>query len=545
MSVEVKVGILFFLIAILAVAAGLFLTEITGRLGTYQLVVHFKDTKGLATAADVLLAGVSIGKVISVELSPDPKFPDHPVAVTLALRKNAALFESDKLVVDQGTLLGDKYVAVKRPSQREMASQGIRRGQRIAANTHLAGGSAAGFADLSEEMANLIAEARESITAVRLTYASPEIRESIALFLSNVTQASGQFHAISTNTLNLIATLNRVVEVNQASVTRTVGNIETASGEIKATVQQVREAINSIAAGPIPTQLLLMVANLRKTSEDVRASTEAIRGMICDTQNQERAQSLLADMAKTAKDVSEIAASMKELTTDEQVQSNVKATLENLKITTDNLREVTEATRQIMTSKENLEAINATIANLQTMSAQGVAVTQKADEALDRVDRTMTELGQVTSSLTPDQTIGTVRLEAVRGESLRADLNFDLRYGPDPYSFWRVGVRGLGANETLNLQRGMGLGKDAWMRAGIFGNRPGVAVDYRLSPSGVVELEAWHPGRNQLDLRTYWKLDSHYTVTAGIERFLMDNDPFIGLQRAIYTGPKPAPKAGE
>lgn len=541
MSVEVKVGILFFLIAILAVAAGLFLTESAGRLGTYEIVVHFKDANGLAPGGDVLLAGVSVGKVASVELSPSPRFPEQPVAVRLALKKNASLFVTDKIVVDQGALLGDKYIAVRRPTQRELEAQGAARGPRIAAKADVPGGPSAGFANLSEQMAALMVEARESIVAVKMTYASPEIREGIALFLRNVNQASGQFDTITGNTLTLIGTLNRVVAANQGAVSRSMSNIETATGEIKATIRQVQAAVDGIANGPLPTQLLLTVTNLRKISEEVRASTEAIRGMVCDTQNQERAQTLLADMAKTAKDVSEIAASLKKLTTDEQVQGNLKATLENVKITTDNLREVTEASKQLL-SKENLEAINATIANLRTMSTQGVEVTQKADQALSRVEQTMDQLGQLTTSLSPDQTTGTLRLEAARGEPLRSDLNVDLRYGNDPNSFWRVGARGVGASETLNLQRAFGVGKNAWVRAGIFGNKPGVAVDYRFAPSGTIELEAWQPGENRLDLRTYWQVDKNYKLTAGLESFLRDNDPFIGLERIIYLGPKPLPK---
>ncbi len=400
------------------------------------------------------------------------------------------------------------------------------------------GGPSAGFANLSEQVATLIAEAHDSIVALKLTYASPEIREGIALLMANVSRATGQFDAIAGNTQLLIGNLNKIVTANQGAVTRSIGNIEAATVEIKTITQQVRSAVDGIATGPIPAQLLVTALNLRTASEDVRASTEAIRGMVADTENQRRIESLLASLAQAGQDVAEISGSLKTLTADEQLQSDIRATLENVKITTENLREVTEASRQIITSKENLEAINATIANLRTISEQGLGVTAKADQALTRVERTMDELGQVTTAISPDQLTGRLRMEAAHAAPLRADIDFDLRYGADPYRFWRVGVRGFGRNETLNLQYSFPLGQDTWARAGIFGNRPGVALNYRLSPRAVLELEAWDPGDNRLDLRTYWQLGRDYALTAGLERVLRDNEPFVGLAREVQLGPR-------
>jgi ABC-type transporter Mla subunit MlaD len=542
-SVEVKVGILFLLIAALAVAAGLFLTQTGSLMGSYPIVVHFKDTKGLQPGADVLLAGVNIGRVVGVELAPDPRFPDQPVAVTLALRKSVSLFETDRFVIDQGSLLGDKFVGVQRPSPRELEASGVAQGQRIAAGADLSGGPMLGFANLSEQVASLIADARAAVAVVTATYASPEIRQGITEFLRNVNQASGQLQAIGHNTLSLVATLNRVVQANQGAVSRTMANIESASGEIKAATQEVTAALRTIAGGPLPANLLITVANIRKTSEEVRASAEALRGLLCDQQNRERVEGTLADIRKTAADLAVIAESFKKLAADQKLQDEVRTAVENLRVTTDNLRQMSEASKQILTSRENLEAINATIANLRALSTQGVAVTQKASGALDRVDRTMSQLGRVASSFTPDETVGAARLEVGRRQALQGDVNLDLRWGDDPYAFWRVGVRGVGRHETLNLQRSLGLGRNAWARAGIFGGKPGVALDYRFSRPGVVELEAWHANENRLDLRAYWQLNDDYLLTAGLTRFLRENDPFIGLERVIYRSPGSSPSA--
>ncbi len=535
MTDEVKVGILFLLVAALAVGTGIYLTEAGARWGTYEIVAHFADTKGLQPGANVMMAGVNIGKVRSIELRPDPRFPDEPVRVTLSLRKDVPLHTTDRFVIDQGALLGDKFLTVQRPSAEELAAAQMTRGERLLPGDEVVGGPALGFANLSEQLQQLMAQASHSLEVLTATYASPEIKEGVARFLAQVNSASVHLSAITEGTLRLITSLNQVVESNRGAVSESLRNIAAASLEVRLATRSINEMIEGISTGPIPTQLLVTVTNIRKISEDVRASAEAVRGFLADPENQQRLESTLADVAATTADLRVVAANLKQVADDPQVEADIKGTLANLKATTDNLREVSEATRQLMTSKENLEAIRVALANLREMTTQGVAVTQKASSALDRVDRTMDRLGQVAANFQPEMTAARLGVEATRGESTRTDLNADLRWSGDPDAFWRVGVRGVGTSETLNLQRSMRLGPRGTVRAGIFGSKPGMAMTYRVAPYSVWELEAWHPGENRLDLRTYWDLSGGWELTAGVVRLFSDNDPFVGLQRVIYS----------
>ena len=528
MTDEVKVGILFLLVAALAVGTGIYLTEAGARWGTYEIVAHFADTKGLQPGANVMMAGVNIGKVRSIELRPDPRFPDEPVRVTLSLRKDVPLHTTDRFVIDQGALLGDKFLTVQRPSAEELAAAQMTRGERLLPGDEVVGGPALGFANLSEQLQQLMAQASHSLEVLTATYASPEIKEGVARFLAQVNSASVHLSAITEGTLRLITSLNQVVESNRGAVSESLRNIAAASLEVRLATRSINEMIEGISTGPIPTQLLVTVTNIRKISEDVR-------GFLADPENQQRLESTLADVAATTADLRVVAANLKQVADDPQVEADIKGTLANLKTTTDNLREVSEATRQLMTSKENLEAIRVALANLREMTTQGVAVTQKASSALDRVDRTMDRLGQVAANFQPEMTAARLGVEATRGESTRTDLNADLRWSGDPDAFWRVGVRGVGTSETLNLQRSMRLGPRGTVRAGIFGSKPGMAMTYRVAPYSVWELEAWHPGENRLDLRTYWDLSGGWELTAGVVRLFSDNDPFVGLQRVIYS----------
>jgi ABC-type transporter Mla subunit MlaD len=532
---------LFCLIAILAVVVVLFLTQATGRFGGYHIVVHFKDTNGLAPGGEVLLDGVSVGKVAQVELASDRRFPDQPVAVTLAMKKDIALYRTDEFVIDQASLLGDRFVSVKRPSDRELATMQVHRGAPIktTGETDLSGGPMIGLSNLSDQVQVLMTQMQGAIAAVTATYASPEMRRQLTEFLSRINQASGQLQVISQSAVGLINTLNHLIQANQGAVTSAVNNIEAATVSMRGAAAQVNQTLHAITTGPVPAQLLATVANIRTTSDEIRASAESIHAMISNPENQKRLQSALQDVAQATANMAAMSENMKKMTGDQKMQADIRATMDNLKVSTDNLREITEASKQIMTSKQNLEAINETLANMAAATKGAVNLTQQAGGTLERVNKTMGQVSAITGAFVPGQTSGFARLEAGRGDHVRADVNLDLAWSSDPYNFLRVGVRDLGGKETLNLQRALRVGKHVYARAGIFGNSPGAGVDWEWSPGDVVELEAWHPGVNRLDLRTYWALLDRFDLTAGVNRLFDDNDPFVGLQWDL--GPKHKP----
>src|SRR3984957_3430064 len=110
---QFKVGL--FVVVGLALVALLILNfskGITFGKSTYTLHVVLPDAAGLKPSADVMMAGVSIGKVVSIELADDAKSVDIS-AVILArykIRKDA------EFRIDSLGLLGDQYIEVSTPA---------------------------------------------------------------------------------------------------------------------------------------------------------------------------------------------------------------------------------------------------------------------------------------------------------------------------------------------------------------------------------------------------------------------------------------------
>ena len=107
-SVEMAVG-LFVLAGLLCAA---YLTVKLGKLevlggDTYEVKARFIDVTGLKDGANVELAGVRVGRVESIDLSPDK----HAI-VSLKIQNGVALTDDAIVSVKTSGLIGDKYLKI-------------------------------------------------------------------------------------------------------------------------------------------------------------------------------------------------------------------------------------------------------------------------------------------------------------------------------------------------------------------------------------------------------------------------------------------------
>ncbi|NLO74341.1 MAG: MCE family protein [candidate division WS1 bacterium] len=538
MKAEVKVGILFLVVLLLAVGVALYLSEYTSRLGTYNLVLHFRDVKGLAVRANVEMSGVRVGKVQSIALAPSPDFPGKSVRVVVSIDQEVKFFTTDAWVIDQSGMLGDRFVSVRRPTEPELAAAGLTRGATLAPDTHLDGGEIMGFAALGDQAQVLVANANRALDQLVSTYANPEIKRDVQLLLTSMKTAANQLNVITAGAAQLVANLNRLVVSNEASVRSIVTNADATVKQIRAGVMQLTGVVEGLASGPLPANLILTVANIRAASEALRTTAESAQGLIANPENQRRLDQLAANAAEASENLKVISASIRSMTDDPQLQEDFRTTLDNLRQVTEDLKEVSEASKQVFANKENLEAISTSIQNLAQVSEESVEIAQKTNVTLDRVQTTMTRLDGLATGVKPDLTTGRFRLEASGGSRWRGDADFDLRYGDDPLSFWRIGVRSIGDDGALNLQRSIPFSHDGYARVGVFGGRLGVGVDYLPEPDLMLEAEGWNPANPRLDLRLYYKVGPWTRLTTGINRALDRNLPFIGIEQSIEFGPQ-------
>lgn len=111
--VETAVG-LFVLLGLVCTG---YLTIKLGRMEVFSdkgfdLAARFDSASGLRSGADVELAGVPVGRVVSITLDPDPMRTQ--AVVNLKLDKNLHLSDDTIASIKTSGLIGDKYISLSR-----------------------------------------------------------------------------------------------------------------------------------------------------------------------------------------------------------------------------------------------------------------------------------------------------------------------------------------------------------------------------------------------------------------------------------------------
>jgi len=118
---ELIVGV--FVLVGLAVVAFLALRIGGGALlgaDTYPLKARFTNTGGLKPGSNVLIAGVSVGRVDAVTLSPT----DYSALIEFSLRKEVRLPVDTMASIRTSGLIGDKFLALSPGSEDQILAAG-------------------------------------------------------------------------------------------------------------------------------------------------------------------------------------------------------------------------------------------------------------------------------------------------------------------------------------------------------------------------------------------------------------------------------------
>jgi phospholipid/cholesterol/gamma-HCH transport system substrate-binding protein len=311
---ELKVGLFVALgLALIALLILNFSRGLTLFRPTYKLRIVMPTTAGLKPAADVLMAGVPIGKVSDLELSP----PDgKSVEVTVRLLSKYPIRKDALFHVDALGFLGDQYIEVSPPAATAVPASnaaGIFRD----GDTVLMGEVPFNMQETARSTAGLLEQAKltmqdldRAITNVNRSILSGETLTNFSLALNNfqsltaiavkvaqgaadllssnsppVAQAVTNFRAFSEK-LNLVADdLDQVILTNRGDMSDTVKNLRDTSASFKQLASEL-ETGQGLAGGllkdpAMKAQVTLLLSNANATAAalDVFGSNLNQRGI--------------------------------------------------------------------------------------------------------------------------------------------------------------------------------------------------------------------------------------------------------------------------
>jgi ABC-type transporter Mla subunit MlaD len=257
---EFKVGLFVFVgVALIALLILNFSKGITLFNPIYKLRVILPNAAGLKPSADVMMAGLSIGKVSSMNLADNEK----SVEITVSILKEYKIRKDAKFHIEALGFLGDQYVEVSAPADTGLAPTNatayLQNGDTVM------GEATFNMVEAVQSISSVVDEAKktmkdldQAITNVNASALSTNTLAHFVLAVSNLEVVSQKavgaasrtedllsanaapfnaairnFQALSVRLTNTAAELDQLIVTNRNDVRRVVGNLTVASDQFK------------------------------------------------------------------------------------------------------------------------------------------------------------------------------------------------------------------------------------------------------------------------------------------------------------------------
>lgn len=293
-NVEMKVGIFVFAcLGIIALLLIQFSKGTTFLRKTYNITLHTANAGGLRPKAGVLLSGVQVGTVSTINLDTTGTNVD----VLLKLYSDLQLKDDARFVIEASGFLGDQYVAIyPGENQGKPLPPGSVANVEAPFNLQETARVAAGF------IANL------NIAATNLNAAINDVRRLVLneRTLTNLAHTIDTLDQVSENAITVENTLNALIATNAVPAGMAVSNLLMFTERLNDFAQSAQNILNTNEP-----QITAAVSNLQ-------ASSAMLTNLISEAQ---RGQGLLGTLINN-----------------QQLASNVTALASNLAISSSNLK---------------------------------------------------------------------------------------------------------------------------------------------------------------------------------------------------------------
>lgn len=244
---EVLVGLLTLVAIVIAVVGSVWIAR-GGLSSGYRLYVKFPWSAGLKLGQSVLLGGVTVGFVESVDLREDGN-----VITTLNITTKTPIPKTVVAVVEPNGVFGDKQVALRGTPGRVAWAPN---------DTMLAGESAAGVDNLVARMDTASKNLADVVRTVRVKMVNEGGIEDLRKTLAQMSSLAGE--------------LSRVVDVQSQNLTTVMGQATSTMASFK----KGASALDSVAIDSTVRNLRAATATMAKLTDDLRGTTVRVNGIL-------------------------------------------------------------------------------------------------------------------------------------------------------------------------------------------------------------------------------------------------------------------------
>ncbi|MCS7172117.1 MAG: MlaD family protein [Armatimonadetes bacterium] len=472
MRTEARVGFAVVLSLVLLAALAVFLGRVPLFERGYEFTVVFESAEGLGPGTPVRMAGVQVGEVRALRLT-----PEHRAAVRVRIRPEIRIPAGSRFQVASSTLLGNRYLAIL-PSG-EAAS--------IPPDAVVTGERASTVEDLYRRVDALAAEVETAVQDVRRLIRS----------------AQGVVERLD-ETLGAIQ--ETVADPRlRASLVRAAEHLEGAGQSVERTLRQVERMTEVVG-----TEVTRAAHSLRDFAQDLRSTAREIRRFTEDvTARGQTAASLRRSVASV-----------------EEAASTFQRTAGSVERTARRVEEMSRDLQEGLINETQLREVRALLTDAR-------AAARRVDEVMGKIDRTVGDLEPILQRvqegvlLLPNLHV-TYAVWYNSRTQFRHDL--DLWVTPGEGRYYRLGVHDVGRENLLQLQAGFRLTDALGWRAGLVDSQVGVGLDYQAAGGWRVALDLTNFNRPTLHLSLHYAVQPALAIGAHLRDVLQEPSYGIGLR---------------
>jgi phospholipid/cholesterol/gamma-HCH transport system substrate-binding protein len=287
-------------LALIALLVLNFSQGITGFRSTYEIHVVIPTSAGLKPAADVMLSGVPIGKVISPELSEDGRSVTITVKILSKYRiRKDAIFKIESL-----GFLGDQYIEVS-PAPRLAGATNtepafLQNGDTLQGEAPFNMFEAVrSTSDLLEQARKTIKDLDQAITNVNRTVLSDQTLRDFSVAISN-------FASVTEIAIKTVQGADDLVQSNTPAIGAVVTNLLAVSEKFDLMADQVGQIITTNAGdvNEAVKNLRDTTASFKQLATGLQAGNGLAGGLLKDESMKAQAVALLSNANVVASEFS-------------------------------------------------------------------------------------------------------------------------------------------------------------------------------------------------------------------------------------------------
>ena len=503
------VGLVAVVAALLFIVTYNFLRGAVTADSTYSFHVLFDDARGVTPETPVTLAGVQIGKVEKVKLT-----PSEQADLQLQVKNDYKIPRGSRFTIVTPLLGQSGTVIVLPPANATQASAGSIGQDEPGLRGERTGDLASSFDkanDLLEQVTQTTKKVDKLLDASTRLIGDPKIQSGLAQTVGNINAASANGLQL-TNRLNGLlladnAQIQTLLRQTQTGAQASLSNIAATTASIRDTTRENRGQIHDI------------IRNLNDTTSAVAGITGQTNEALKSGGVTQNLEATVANLKATTDKLSAVATSFQSLTTDPKVQNNLKETVQNI-------HDSSEETKTLLERLNHLAGVRKKAATVVVAPGVG-AVILPGQPAMPPI-KTTADPARGAPYYLPrtDFVVNT------RSRHFRTDIDALVPLSVSPVTFARAGIYGATDSNKLILQAGRGLDKKGLVdaRAGLYASQLSLGGDLGLGRDVTLSFDVYDPNNYHLDARGVLKLTPDLGLIFGGEDLTRRSGGLIGLE---------------